>query len=288
MTDYLILIGTCFLVASAGLLGGMFTLKNQEKKGSTPFYTLLFMIAALVGWGILYASNFSFEPGALLYSAIFGLCFAGVNITMLLAIRCGPVSLTNLMVQLSLITTALWGILFWNAEFSITVAVGLIFVAVALSMILYQKGKGEKITAKWMFYAFLALVFNAGCAIAQKTQQLVYQGQHGNMTMFFALVISTAVCFVWCLVDRPQTPKEVFKKTGWLPLLAGGLNALHNFCVILMASSSLSPSLIYPCLAVGGIGINAIASCILLKERLSLRQWLGIVLGAVAAVLLSR
>lgn len=287
MKDYLILITTCFMVASAGLLGGVFTQKHGEKKGATPFYTLFYMIAALLGWGILYAFNFSFEPGALLFSLLFGVCFAGVNMTLILAVKSGPVSLTNLIVQLSLITTALWGIVFWGSEWNFTVAAGLILVAAALALIMVQKGNGEKITLKWATYSFISFLFNAGCAISQKTQLIVYEGEHGIMTMFFAVAISALISLVWYLLDRPQDAKGMLRERGWSPILAGALNSLQNFSVVLLASSALSPSLIYPASAVGGIGINAIASCILLKERLSIRQWIGLILGAVAAVLLS-
>ena len=287
MKDYIILIVTCFFVASAGLLGGMFTQKNGDKKGAVPYYTVLYMIAALIGWGILYAFHFSFEPGALFYSAIFGVCFAGVNITLILAVRSGPVSLTNLIVQLSLIATALWGLFFWGSEWNYTVLAGLILVVAALALIMIQKGKGEKITVKWVVYSLVSFLFNAGCAISQKSHMIAYDGQHGTMMMFFAVVISTVISVVWCIIDRPESPKEIFRRSGWLPLAAGGINSLQNFSVVILASSVLSPSLIYPALAVGGIGINTVASCVLLKERLSVRQWIGLVLGAAAAVLLS-
>lgn len=287
MKDYLFLIATCFFVAFGGVLGGIFTRKNGDKKGATPYYTLLYMIAALIGWGIFYARDFSFDPRVLLYSGIFGVCFAGANIASILAIKSGPVSLTNLIMQLALIATALWGIFFWDSAWNLTVAAGLILVVAALALIMIQKGKGEKITLKWAVCSFAGFLFNAGCAISQKTSVLAFDGKHGTMMMFFGVALSSVITLIWCLTARPEQPVQMLKTSGWAPLVAGGTNMLHNLIIILLASSALSPSLIYPALAVGGIGINAIASCLLLKERLSLRQWIGIALGAAASVLLS-
>ena len=287
MLSWIYLITSCICMASSGLLGGTYTRINGEKKGITSFYTLLYMIAAVFGWGLLYMRNFSFEPMALIYSAIFGVCFAGANIAIILSVKNGPVSLTNLVLQLALIATALWGIFFWGSPWNLKVALGLLLVGVSLGLILLKKGKGEKITFKWMIFAFSGFLFNAGCAISLKAQQIAFDGAYGEMTMFFAVVISMVICLIWCLIDAPETPKTILKKSGWLPVVAGSANVLHNLTIILLASSSLSPSLIYPTLAVGGIGINAVASWVLLKEKLSIRQWAGLLLGAVAAVLLS-
>ncbi len=287
MMDYFVLIVGFLSIAVSSFLGGFYSRKNGEQRGAVPFYTLIYMITATVGWAILYGLQPGFEPGVLLYSLIFCIGFTGANIMSLMAARCGPVSLSNLFLQLALIATALWGIFFWNAPWNFTVGLGLLLVVVALVLILVQKGKGEKITLKWFFFAFCGFLFNATCAIAGRAQQLAYEGQYGNMMMFFALVLSTVISLVRYLMERPQKPVALLKKSGWLPVAGGGLNVLHNFVVLLLVRSSLSSSLIYPVLAVGSIGINAVASWLILKERLSLRQWLGLGFGAIAAVLLS-
>ena len=164
---------------------------------------------------------------------------------------------------------------------------GLILVVLSLILIMVHKGKGEKVSLKWAVCAFMSFPFNSGCAICQKSQVMAYNGEHGIMTMFFGVAIATVIVLVWCLITRPQEPIKVLKQSGWAPLIAGGTNALHNLIIVTLAGGDLSPGLIYPTLAVGGIGINAIASCLLLKERLSLHQWIGIALGAAASVLLS-
>lgn len=287
MRDYILLIATCFFVAGGGVFNGIFTRKYAAYRGVSAYCTMLYMIAALLGWGILYALHFSFQPAVLLYSVLFGICFAGANVAFVLAIKNGPVSLSNLILQLALIATALWGLVFWGAKWSLTVGAGLLLVVAALILIMVQKGKGEKITLKWALFSFISFLFNAGCAISQKSQVLAYEGQHGIMMMFFGIVFATLLVAVWCMIACPEKPMKLLKEGGWAPFLSGATNALHNLIIITLAGGVLSPSLIYPTIAVGGIGINTIASCLLLKERLSARQWMGIALGAAAAVLLS-
>ena len=53
------------------------------------------------------------------------------------------------------------------------------------------------------------------------------------------------------------------------------------------ASTDLSPSLIYPVIGVGGLSIVTVFSLLVFKEKMTVRQWLGVAVGAVAVVLLS-
>jgi drug/metabolite transporter (DMT)-like permease len=57
--------------------------------------------------------------------------------------------------------------------------------------------------------------------------------------------------------------------------------------VVLLASTPLSPNVIYPTVAVGCLVINSIASAFVFKEKLAWWQWVGILVGAVAVTLLS-
>ena len=62
---------------------------------------------------------------------------------------------------------------------------------------------------------------------------------------------------------------------------------LRNLFVIFLATSPISPSVIYPVIAVGGLSVSSIFSLVVFKEKLYWWQWLGILVGAVAVVLLS-
>ena len=60
-----------------------------------------------------------------------------------------------------------------------------------------------------------------------------------------------------------------------------------NFLVLLLVSTNLSPSLIYPAIGVGTLGIVAIFSLFVFREKMTRLQWLGVVIGAAAVLLLS-
>ena len=114
-----------------------------------------------------------------------------------------------------------------------------------------------------------------------------YDGQHGNMLMLFATGFCAVLyLFIYFRSDRSDA-KVMLGRSGWLPVCAGICNLILNLMAILMASTDLSPSFIYPVIGVGGLSIVTVFSLLVFKEKMSCRQWLGVALGAMAVVLLS-
>ena len=175
------LIVSVFMSASYSIFGELFNRRNEGRTDSSAFYTLLLMISVCLSWGILYACDFTFEPSVLLYSVLFAVCYILTNIGMINALKYGSVTLTTLLISLSLIVTTIWGFIFWDAKLTVPVVVGLIFVVMAIYLCLYTKDKEEKsFSFKWLFFVMLAFFGNAGCTIVQRTQQVKFNGQHGN------------------------------------------------------------------------------------------------------------
>lgn len=280
-------------MSSANILCGFFNKKNATAKKATVFYNLMFQIAALVAWAVLFCIEPSFDWGVVLYSLGFGTCFLTCNIGIVIAMKTGPVSLTSLIVQLSLIATTVWGFFFWDTPFTWYVGVGLALVVVSLWLSLYEgkkKNANEKLSLKWIVFVFLAFAGNAGCSIIQRTQQLSYNGQHGNLLMVCGLTIAVAFFLIQFLCLKKEEKAEIkpiFKKDWYLPVAGGLSNGLLNLMIILLASTTLSPSVIYPVLSVAGLAIVSIFSFLVFKEKMRWWQWLGVAVGAAAVAILS-
>ena len=128
---------------------------------------------------------------------------------------------------------------------------------------------------------------NAGCSIVQRTQQVNFEGKYGN----FLMVVATGVSLLVCLMLYLRSDKRdsgIIAKTAWyFPVTAGIANAVLNLLVIRLATSPLSPNLIYPTLAVGGLILITLWSLFVFKEKMRPWQWLGVALGVVATGVLS-
>ncbi len=290
---YFYLITTLFLSTAISVCGGFFNQKNADKTDPAPIYNLTYCLTCLVCWVILFCTDLSFDPRVLLYSCGFGFCYAFCQLGYIGALSCGSLLLTNLILQLSLIGTSIWGFFFWNTGFTPTVGIGLVLVVISLWLCLYTKNekngetKTEKFSFKWLFFALLAFTGNAGCSIIQRTQQMHFEEQYGNQLMAFAMIFAVIFTLVIYLRSNKTQTRVILRGSAIFPIIAGASNFLLNLFVILLASTSLSPSLIYPTIAVGGIALVSIFSLVVFRERLRLTQWIGIAVGALAVLLLS-
>lgn len=290
--SYLYLVLSVFFISAGNVCGGYYTRKNGDKIAPTPLYNLLMIATVFLGWTIAFLFDFSFDAGVLAYAIPMGICFSLTVYANLEALKYGPVSLTSLFLQLSLIGVTIWGFFFWNAEVTALAVVGLILTVCSIVLSLYEKpdksgGEKKGINAKWLIFAVIMLCGNATSSILQRTQQTKYDGKYGNELMVFAMGIGLIAFAVMYLAGDKTHSAVLLKQLGWLPVAHGITNFGLNLFVIWLATSEISPSLIYPVISVGGIAVGSLASVVLFKERLKPWQWVGIAVGAVAVVLLS-
>ena len=285
---YLYLVLSVFMVASTSVFGKIFNRQNDGRRDTSTFYNFLLMISVFLGWGMLYVADFSFDAGVLLYSAMFAICYLTCNVGIINALKYGPTAITSLLINLSLIVTTVWGFLFWDAEISLTVIAGLVLVVASIILCLYSKEQDEKgFSLKWLVYVTLAFFGNAGCSIVQRTQQVEYSGQHGNMLMLFATGACAIAYVILYLRSDKRDARIMLKASWWGPVCAGVCNVVLNMLVMLMAVTELSPSVIYPVIGVGGLAVVTVFSLLVFKEKMRWWQWIGVAVGAVAVMLLS-
>lgn len=285
---YLCLISSVFFVSFVSIFGGFYNRKNDGKKGASSLYNLLIIGTVFVGWMVLFLSDLQVEWSVLPYAVLFGIFYAICAISTIYALKTGPILLTSLILQLSLIAVAIWGfIVGWETPRWWT-WLGLALVVVALWLCLYSgKKEGRRVSLKWLTYVLIMFLGNAGCSIVQKTQQRAYDGQYGNFLMFSAMIIAVSVCLVLYLRDDKADSKEIIKKSLPFPVIAGVGNVLMNLAVMYMATSTLSPSLIYPVISVGGLIVTTLFSAFVFKEKMQWWQWLGVAVGMLATGVLS-
>ena len=133
----------------------------------------------------------------------------------------------------------------------------------------------------------MMLCGNAGCCIVQKTQQMKYNGQYGGFFMLVATSCSIIVSIMYYLKSNKTDSLVILKQSFFYPVLAGVCNGVLNLFIIFLATSSLSPSLIYPLIAVGSRVITSFFSAFIFKEKMFWWQWIGVVVGMIAVALLS-
>lgn len=284
----------CAIVTSAGLAiaGTLFNQKNHHAEGLGGLYNAIAACSNFIVWLLFFCTDPSFDSKVLPYSVLYGVGYAVFLVGLNGALQAGSSALTGFIKQIAFVFVALWGFVFWNADPTVTILAGIILITVALFLCLVPLGKNAgkgtfRIAGKWLLYALMVLVGNAGCSIIQKTQQMHFDGQHGKQLMLGATLIAAICCTLMGVRSDKRNWAKAFKKYWYYPVIAGASSCICNFFIIMMASTTLSPSLIYPALAIGGLILTTLVSVVTCKEKLTPSQWVGLVVGAVALVFLN-
>lgn len=286
--DYLYLIMAVFFMASLSIMSAFFN-RRVERKNATALYCMVYTAVATVCWAIMFLRDGSYDWGVAPYALIFAVCFTACNAAMVKGIQLGSVVITSLVCQLSLIGVTVWGFLAWNTQVTWLVIIGLILVAVALWLCLYtgKKEPQKKVSLKWIGCLVVLFISNAACTIVQRTQQNQFNGQYGNFFMLLSVIMSLVACIVIYCKQGTAGTGSMLKKAGAFPVAAGICNALLNLLTIVLATSSLSPSLIYPVIAIGGLSLTTVCSAVIFREKMLWQQWIGVLLGMIGVVVLS-
>ena len=275
---YLILTAATLFMSCNGIGATFYNKRNESFKDTAKIYNLLILGAVFLCWLIKFLTNLQFEPEVIVYSLIFTAGYTTAMLSSVCAYREGPMTLSSLIMQLSMISTTIWGFFFWGSEVTVPVIVGLILVVFALVLCLYTGKKAyigkqivcekKRISAKWLAYISLFFVGNSVGTITQRTQQIDFDSLYGDFFMMVATAISFAVClFVYLKSDRSDT-KKILSTSWYIPLLCGAFNFLQNLLVIILATL-LSANIVYPVLMIGSLAITSIVSIIIFREKMN-------------------
>lgn len=284
--DYLYLTFAVMLVAGTNILGKLYNQKNAMRVGAASLYTLILVASAFIFWLVAFILDPQYDMTVLPYAVIFSLCYTAANAGLIYALKHGSVTFTSLFGKMSLILVSVWGLFFWNEPFTLTACIGLILCAISIFLCLYKGKEDRNINMRWIFFVSLFLLGNAGCSIVQKTQQMDFSGQYGTFMMLIAMGVATLICGGAYIICHKEQSRETVG-SWYLPTTAGLMSAGLNLLVIILATSSLSASLIYPTLASGGLIVVCISAIFIFKEKMRSIGWVGVALGLVATALLS-
>jgi len=262
---------------------------NNNRENVSGLFNFIVPLFASVTWLVLWCLDFSFDVKVLPYSFLYGIGYSFFTIGMLGAMKTGSTSLTALIKQVSLVGVTLWGFAFWNTKFTMISAVGLVLIVISLCLCLLTREKKEDSGNffKWLIYVLLIAVGNAGCSIVQRYQQMAFNYQHRYMFMYFGLLFATVTCLFLSVKEKKSNWPAAFRSSWIFAAMAGCGSAFSNVCILLLIKHDMSPVIIYPGVAVGGLMLTTLISLVGFREKLRPAQWVGLGVGAVALVLLN-
>ncbi len=246
--------------------------------------------AVLAALFFVFSSIGSFEYSSefLPYSVGFSIFYSMGVAFSVIAIMTGPLSLTSLISSYSLVIPALYGIMTGDKVDGFLVG-GIVLLLVSLFFVNMEKKDDKKITLKWAVFVFLAFLGNGGCSTVQTAQQQALDGRYKNEFMIIALLITAVTLFVAAFLTKERKTIGISLKKGfvWYTVCGIANGAVNLFVMMLVSVYKMPPSVMFPLISAGGIIVTVAVSMTLYKEKLTLYQILGVILGIGAVVLLN-
>lgn len=248
-------------------------------------FNAIMSLAALAFFAVS-ATWHTVSPALIGYSAAFALSFLVASGFTVLAIQCGSLAKTVLILSYSLLIPTIVGILFWSEPLTITGILGFMLLLASLFLTNYKKSDAAaSFSWKWVLFVSLAFFGNGMCSVIQRMGQK--HDSNGSMLMVMALAMVTVVFFLLGLIKEKGPVADVTVKKGWhLAVICGLLNGLTNYLVMLL-NGLLPASVLFPVIAAGGLVITFIVSVSVYKETFTRKQIIGFVAGIGAILLLN-
>ncbi|MBQ4528850.1 MAG: EamA family transporter [Clostridia bacterium] len=268
------------------------TVQNVIKKAygdktqgfGTYIFTAIVCIVAAIFFAVTKKGVLHFSTEILPYSAGFALGFAAIMVFSILAIRCGSLAITSLIISYSLMVPTVFGIIYFEEPTSWPLYVGVALLLISLALINREEGK-VKVNVKWIIYAVLSFFGNGFCYVVMQLQEKSPCTSQSNEFMIIALLMAAALMIVMALIYERKHVIVCLKK-AYFPVICGAANGLANFLTILLLGM-MPASVMNPLTAAGGIVATAAVSIFLYHEKLSKYQIVGVILGTASVVFLN-
>lgn len=228
---------------------------------------------------------------------VFGAVTALQGITNIAALQVGPMSYTSVIISFSTLISALSGVMFFDESLGWAQIAGIALMLASFVLAAKSDGDEKKANLKWLFLCLIAFVATGGIGVMQKVHQSSEYRNELNAFLIIAFISSAVLCAIFAaLLKRRESRFADAKEKGnkskkqfWLLLgimIASGACVAVNNKFNLYLSGVMDSAVFFPIVNGGGLVLTTLAAVLLFKEKLSKKQWIGVVLGIASVVFL--
>lgn len=240
----------------------------------------------------------AFSSYTIFLGLVFGAVTAFQGITNIAAFGCGPMSYTSVIISFSTLISALSGVMFFNENLGWAQIVGIVLMLGSF-VLATEKGSGEekKANLKWFLLCIAAFAATGGIGIMQKIHQSSSRSGELNAFLIIAFASSAFFCAAFAVImnlrnRQVTTEKDSQANKNKKICLMLGIMLINGICVAinnkfnLYLSGVLDSAVFFPIVNGGGLVLTTLAAVLIFREKLSKKQWIGIVIGITSVVFL--
>lgn len=218
-------------------------------------------------------------PTALL-GTVYGILLLSSMCTSFIALNCGNMAVTAIVISYSVIIPFLFGGIILNEPIGILQIAGIVLMFISILLMNYRKS-GEGFGKKWAFFTFSCFITNGLCSVVQKMHQTAYPGEYCKEFMTVAFGVITIILLITLLIKYKSIEIGSNK-----PAAVSGVCTGVAYFLTLYLSSVFKATVLFPTIAVCGAVLNCLASRVIFKDKLRKLQLAAVVIGVVSVILL--
>ena len=235
------------------------------------------------------------SPFTFLLALLFGLATLIQQIASLEAIRTGPLSLTSTLLSCSTIIPAASGAVLFGEELKLAHIIGIVLMIMSFFFAVERSENERRASFRWLVLCLIGFLASGSIGTMQKIHQNTeYRGELNGflvIAFLFSLLSSVIACIVYLVKNKhAHKPKfEISTKEAIimvsLMLIAGAsFGAVNNLNLYL--SGVMESAVFFPIVNGGTLVLTTLAAFIIFKERLTKKQWAGVIVGIASVIFL--
>lgn len=257
---------------------------NQKRMKST----FLFNFHVALVWVIMLVGLLGTIPVITIETVGYGVLYGVMQGLFLFfkmkAMGTGPVSITALFGNCSLIVSTLLGVMIWKESIHVMQILGVILLLVAMYLC-SQTTKGEKGTKQWIFYCVWFFIVAGTVGVVMKAFSKAVPEKVGSVILISSVVMAVMYLCIFLIFSVKDKEEVHFTKRDYgfiilCGLLSCGYNRLNSYL-----TGMLDSIIFYPIFNGATILGSVLGGGMMFKEKFTLRQIVGYLIGVIALAL---
>lgn len=268
------------MVLQNGLFNAVSKKQLHNRTDNLYYSSLLYLIAFPLF--LIPAIGSELSLYTVLLGAAFGVLTLLTNFLKLTALSRGPMHMTVMLVTASMVIPTMSGVLFWQERFSVGKAISMLGLLLCIWVSLGRDGKTAR-RAGWLPLCICAFLGEGSIGVMQK----LHQTSAHRDELYWFLAISFLCSFLLSFaLTRGQERTVRFGRWDYLLAAVSGICTFAMNILNLRLSGILPSQLFFPLINGSSVILSGIVSATLFREKITLRQGLGMAGGLVCLCLI--
>lgn len=292
---YWLLIFCVLLYFPVTLIRKLASKKTEGKIILFKFSLLVAIFGVATGFLVVFieGARFSFDWVTLSTALLFGIMLAVAQVASFSALQTTSVAIVNMSATASVLIPCVVGIIFFREPITVGNAIGIIAFFIAAYFITRPTNKESKsFTTKALFLCLAVFAAEGVGSVAMQLFSKYSTGVKDSVFMLYAYLFNSLILLIYVFIlskgkKREEDGTSVISKKLFLYafLIAAIEFAMQQINVVL--ANDISAAILFPVLKSGSLVFGAVVGWAIFKEKLSVKNIVGLALCIGAVIVLN-